>query len=194
VDEPDAVLAARGRAGDRTALAGLVRRHQGLAFGVAYRLLGSPEDAEDIAQEAFVQVLTRLHTLQDPAAFVGWLRRVTVNLCLDRQRRSTRVLLQPLVPDLVAPDPGVGPEASALTAERWREVERELAALPTPYRLAVVLRDVEGLAYQEVASLLGVPEGTVKSRLHEGRRLLRQRLRPVSRNGTSTEEVHHAET
>ena len=194
MDEPDAVLAARGRAGDRTALAGLVRRHQGVAFGVAYRLLGSAEDAEDIAQEAFVQVLTRLHTLQDPAAFVGWLRRVTVNLCLDRQRRGGRVLFESLEPDLAVADPGRGPEALALAAERRRELERELAALPTPYRLAVVLRDVEGLAYQEVASLLGVPEGTVKSRLHEGRRLLRQRLRPPSRDAASTEEVQHAQT
>jgi len=194
VDEPDAVLAARGRDGDRTALGLLIRRHQGVAFGVAYRLLGSREDAEDIAQEAFVQVLTRLHTLQDPAAFVGWLRRVTVNLCLDRQRRGARVLFESLEPDLALPDPGCGSEALALTAERWREVERELAALPTPYRLAVVLRDVEGLAYQEVASLLGVPEGTVKSRLHEGRRLLRRRLPPRSRDGASPEEAHHAQT
>ena len=155
MDEPDAVLAARGQAGDRTALAGLVRRHQGVAFGVAYRLLGSAEDAEDIAQEAFVQVLTRLHTLQDPAAFVGWLRRVTVNLCLDRQRRSARVRLESLEPALALPDPGCGPEAATLIAERWRELERELAALPAPYRLTVVLRDVEGLAYQEVTALLG---------------------------------------
>lgn len=193
VDESDARLVARGRAGDRAALAALIERHQTMAFGVAYRLLRSPEDAEDAAQEAFVQVLTRLHTLAEPAAFPGWLRRVTVNLSLDRLRRAGRVALEPLASDPAVVNPERGPEAAALAAEHRRDLEEALAALPTPYRLAVVLRDVEGLSYQEVAAALGVPEGTVKSRLHSGRQLLRRRLRPCPAGGGHTEGVRHAE-
>ena len=193
MDEPDAVLVGRARAGDRAAMASLIRRHQGVAFGVAYRLLGSREDAEDAAQEAFVQVLTQLDRLLNPGAFVGWLRKVTANLCLDRLRRGGRVVLEPLDAEMPLADTARGPEAHALDAERRQELERALASLPAPYRVAVVLRDVEGMTYAEVAALLRVPEGTVKSRIHAGRRLLRQVLASDQPDRPHGEEMRHAE-
>ena len=152
--------------GDRTAFAALVERHQRRVYNVAYGMLGRPEDAADATQDVFLTCLRKLAGYRGDAAFTTWLHRVTVNTCHDTLRKRAREQParegDPDPPEQVAPDPA---DAAVATAD----VRRALAAVPEEFRAALVLHDVRGLPYQEVAEILGAPVGTVKSRIHRGR-------------------------
>jgi RNA polymerase sigma-70 factor (ECF subfamily) len=152
--------------GDRTAFAALVERHQRRVYNVAYGMLGRPEDAADAAQDVFLACLRKLAGYRGDAAFTTWLHRVTVNTCHDALRKRAREQParegDPDPPEEMAPDPADAAVASA-------DVRRALAAVPEEFRAAVVLHDLRGLPYEEVAEILGAPVGTVKSRIHRGR-------------------------
>jgi len=146
-------------------------------YTMAYRLTGNAEEAADLSQDVFVRVLRSLHTYR-PGTFEGWLYRITKNLFLDRMRRRKRVRFEPLADEEwrhpVSSEPGPADLIDRSTFEA--RLDRALASLPPHYRLAVVLCDVEGLTYDEVAATTGWPLGTVRSRIHRGRRQLRQLL------------------
>lgn len=155
----------------------VVERHGQRIYNLAYRLTGNPHDAADLAQDVFVRVFRNLDRYQ-PGTFDGWLYRVTKNLFLDRVRRERKVRLEVLEPDHL---PASMPEAAGpadLYERRTLEADLEqgLAALPHDFRLAVVLCDVEGLSYEEIAAATGWAMGTVRSRIHRGRRQLREFL------------------
>jgi RNA polymerase sigma factor (sigma-70 family) len=143
---------------------------------VAYRLTGNSDDAQDLVQEVLLKVRKGLETYK-PGSLEGWLSRITTNTFLDETRRRRRrpVDLLPDDPDRVLP---AGPAADvALAAEVLPDdVQQALARLPEEYRVAVVLCDVVGLSYQEIGESLDVPVGTVRSRIHRGRALLRKAL------------------
>lgn len=168
----DATLIVRARAGDRQAFSALVCRHQATVYRVCYRILGDREDAADAAQEAFLRAYRKLDLFQGQSAFKTWLLRLTVNVSLnERERRKSAAVLEG-----ERADPGPGPEAQALRAETAAYLHRTLQRLPANHRAAVILRDLEGLSYPEVATALAVPEGTAKGWAHRGRTQLKELL------------------
>lgn len=169
-EHPDAELVRRHLLGDRDAFATLVRRHERRVYNVALRMLGRPEDAADASQEVFLTCLRKLGGFRGDAAFTTWLHRVTVNACLDALRRRSREQ-----PEEEPPERATGDHADAAGAAA--DVQRGLLAIPEEYRAVLVLHDLQGLPYEEVAEALGAPVGTVKSRLHRGRVALARALR-----------------
>jgi RNA polymerase sigma-70 factor (ECF subfamily) len=155
----------------------IVADHSTRVYRLAYRLTGNPFDAEDLTQEVFVRVFRSLHTYT-PGTFEGWLHRITTNLFLDQARRKSRIRFDALPEDADnrLPSPIATPDAAYLNQLFDADVESALAALPPDFRAAVVLCDVEGLSYEEIADVLGVKMGTVRSRIHRGRSMLRKAL------------------
>ena len=189
----DEALLERARRGDRDAFAAIVTRHQDELYTMALRMLGTPYDAADVVQETFLRAYTRIPELRG-ATVRAWLFRVAINCAHDVQRRATRRPTSPLEDSegnvIELPDPGLGPEASALMRERVGAVRDALQALPSDFRAAVVLRDVNELTYEEMSEALRIPIGTVKSRLSRARHLLVAALRassaiPSGAEGTS---------
>ena len=155
----------------------IVRTHSARVYRLAYRLTGNAHEAEDLTQDVFVRVFRSLSSYS-PGTFEGWLHRITTNLFLDQARRKQKIRFDGLADDFSDRTSGREPAADralhdALLAP---DVEAALAALPAEFRAAVVLCDIEGLSYEEVATTLGIKLGTVRSRIHRGRSLLRQAL------------------
>ena len=152
----------------------VARTHSARVYRHAYRLTGNRPDAEDLTQEVFVRVFRNLPNYT-PGSFEGWLYRITVNLFLDRVRRRRGVRLVPLADTLQA---FAGPPPDQDFEDRTFEpdVRSALDALPPGYLAAIVLHDVDGLTYEEIAALLCIKYGTVASRLHRARAQLRTAL------------------
>ncbi len=146
-------------------------------YTFAYRLTGDADEAADLSQDVFVRVYRNLHRYQ-PGTFDGWLYRITRNLFLDSVRRRRRLRTEPLpeqewrVPASDEPGPADVVERRTLEAR----LEQGLARLPRDFRLAVVMCDVQGMTYDEIAEATGWPIGTVRSRIHRGRKQLREHL------------------
>ncbi len=156
----------------------IVREHSARVYRLAYRLTGNRADAEDLTQETFVRVFRSLSSYT-PGTFEGWLHRITTNLFLDGARRRQRIRMDGLGEDherWASPDRLTGPEHAFEHAHLDHDVQRALDALPPEYRAAVVLCDIEGLSYEEIAVTLGVKLGTVRSRIHRARARLRVSL------------------
>jgi len=157
----------------------VARSHGRFLYTVAYRLTGNREDAQDLVQEVLLRVRRGLETYQ-PGSLEGWLSRIATNAFLDDVRRRKRRPedLLPEDPDWVLPPTGGADEA--LAAEVLPDdIQGALARLPEDFRAAVVLCDVVGLSYQEIGETLEVPVGTVRSRIHRGRAMLRKALTPA---------------
>ena len=155
----------------------IAERYGDTVFTMAFRLTGDRDEARDLAQDVFVRVYRNLDRYR-PGTFEGWLDRITKNLFLDRVRRRARVRMEPL-PDeewRQPPDTGPGPEERAEAGVLRGDLELALHALAPTFRTAVVLCDIQGLSYEEIATATGWPIGTVRSRIHRGRRLLRRKL------------------
>ncbi len=165
----DEDLVRRYLSGDASAFGTLVERHERKVFNLALRMTGREEDARDATQDAFLTALRKLSSFRGEAAFTTWMHRVTVNACYDLLRKRQRSpLLERSIEGEPAPEPPPAPDpadASALSID----VRRALLEVPEDYRVVMVLHDVQDLPYDEVASIVGIPVGTVKSRLHRGR-------------------------
>jgi RNA polymerase sigma-70 factor (ECF subfamily) len=155
----------------------VVRTHSARVYRLAYRLTGNPHDAEDLTQDVFVRVFRSLSSYT-PGTVEGWLHRITTNLFLDQVRRKQRIRFDGLADDAAERLPGREPGPAQVYDERHfdDDVQRALDALPPDFRAAVVLCDIEGLSYEEIAATLGVKLGTVRSRIHRGRSQLRAAL------------------
>ena len=155
----------------------IVERHSDRVFRLAYRLTGDRHDAEDLTQEVFVRVFRSLDGYT-PGTFEGWLHRITTNLFLDGARRKQRIRFDALSDERAArlASPAAAPDDAYVDQRFDADVEAALATLPADFRAAVVLCDVEGLSYEEVAEIMGAKMGTVRSRIHRGRAMLRRAL------------------
>ena len=185
----DEILMARVKSGDDAAFQALVRRYKNRIIGFVYRTVNSRELAEDIAQEAFLRVFTKSHTFRDGAKFSPWLYRIATNLAINELRRRKRVrfisLERPLrmqdgdelVRD-VEDESGHAPDAMAEQQEMRVEIARAIADLPIKYRVAFVLRDIQGHSYDAIAEMVGVPLGTIKSRVNRARSRFRDLMQP----------------
>ena len=154
----------------------VARDHGRFLYTVAYRLTGNDEDARDIVQDALLRVRRGLETYT-PGSLEGWLARIVTNVFLDDVRRRKRrpSVALPDDPDLVVPASAAADEVSA-AAGLPVEIQAAIDGLPEDFRVAVVLSDVADRSYEEISASLGVPVGTVRSRIHRGRRLLRTAL------------------
>ena len=155
----------------------IVREQSPRVYRLAYRLTGNKQDAEDLAQETFVRVFRSLHTFT-PGTIGGWMHRITTNLFLDQTRRKSRIRFDGLGEEAEAKLPGTapGPERSFEYNNLDVDVQAALEALSPEFRAAIVLCDLEGFSYEEVSETLGVKLGTVRSRIHRGRAMLREKL------------------
>jgi RNA polymerase sigma-70 factor (ECF subfamily) len=154
----------------------VVRTHSARVYRLAYRLTGNPHDAEDLTQEVFVRVFRSLANYT-PGTFEGWLHRITTNLFLDQVRRKARIRFDALPDDAERlPSNDRGPAQVYDETHFDHDVQAALDALPPDFRAAVVLCDLEGLSYEEIAATLGVKIGTIRSRIHRGRSQLRAAL------------------
>lgn len=189
MDNDDAALIERCRAGDVAAFEPLVEKYRQRIWRLAYNILRDREEAWDVAQEAFIRAYQALPSFRGQSAFYTWLYRIVMNVAADRARSRgarSRAFGTERVPeedwDRVLPDQNPGdeaPDAAAARREQRRKIERALEALPEHHRRIVVLSDLEGLSYREIAETLEIPMGTVMSRLHNARKRLRDALKPL---------------
>ena len=168
----EALLISRARDGDQEAFRQLVERYQGAVYNLAYRMLGDPGDAEDAAQEIFVRIYRQLGRYDPARKFSTWTLAIATNYCIDqlRRRRMQLVPLENIIPWARARE--AGPEGEAITQEQRDEVQRLITQLPEKYRAPLVLRYFDELSCAEIADVLGMPEGTVKTQIHRARKAL----------------------
>jgi RNA polymerase sigma-70 factor (ECF subfamily) len=175
--------------GERAAFEELVRRHEDRLFGLALRMTGNRTDALDATQDAFVAAFRRARSFRGDAAFGTWLYRIAINATQDVLRKRGRVVLSATEESEAPAAAGTDRVEDAVVARL--DIARALAALPEEYREAVVMHDLGGVPYEEIAQLTGVPMGTVKSRISRGRRqlagLLEHRDAPEPSKKTSTD-------
>jgi RNA polymerase sigma-70 factor (ECF subfamily) len=188
----DPALLRRLRARDERAFRELVDAHRHAVFNLCYRMLGNRAEAEDLAQDVFVAVFKTIDTFREEAKFTTWLYRVAVNHSknrikyLARRRDKQRDELDEFAPD--ANDAALGPTRAARPdralegAQLEAQLQAAIATLDEEHRVLVVLRDVEDLSIEEICEITGLPDGTVKSRLHRARAALRKKL---ERHGVS---------
>jgi len=174
---------------DRREFDELVMRYHKQAYNIAYRMAGNHADAEDLTQEAFIRAFRFFGQYRRELPFDSWLYKIMSNVFIDRLRRrpkaKIRSLDQPIQTDdgeaqFDVADPGDGPEAAILSQEMDSRIQAALDTLPEVFRLTVIYADIEGLSYEEIAEATGTNIGTVRSRLHRGRRLLRNKLKGFS--------------
>jgi RNA polymerase sigma-70 factor (ECF subfamily) len=178
------------------ALERLLERYGRRIYQLAYRMAGNEADANDLTQEAFIRVYRAFRRIDPQADLDRWLYRIVTNLYIDMLRRRPKVRLESLDAPIVTargdemarevPDERADPAAAVLDAQLDADIQRALGALSVALRMVIVLSDIEGQSYEEISQTLGIPVGTVKSRLHRARRMLQQRLRhllPAPRGG-----------
>jgi RNA polymerase sigma-70 factor, ECF subfamily len=166
----DAELVRRSVEGDTAAFGALVRRHERRVYSVAFRMLGRAEDASDASQDAFLMAFRNLDRFRQDAAFSTWLHRITVNACYDiLRKRARQPLLHAVSDDSPEPEPGPPLPDHADRVATALDVQEALSRVPGEFRAALILADVEDLPYEEIAAILEIPVGTVKSRVHRGR-------------------------
>lgn len=174
----DADLVRRYLEGDVEAFGTLVERHERRVYSLALRMTGREEDARDATQDAFLSALRKLQTFRGEAAFTTWMHRVTVNACYDLLRRRLRAPLLRERDEDEGPRPEPGTPDHADEIDLSIDVRAALLQVPLDFRAVLVLCDVQDLSYEDAAEALGVPVGTVKSRLHRGRVALARALGP----------------
>jgi len=177
VDVNETQLIRQARHGDTQAFEQLVIQHEHFVYNLAYRTLGNAEDAADAAQDAFIRAWQALHEFREQSQFRTWLYRIVLNLCLNRVprlRRQLNDLTHDEIPDL--PEPADSIAATLEQKEQRAWLHRQIDALPEQYRLLIALRYQDDLSYEEIAELVGLPIGTVKTGLFRAKARLRETL------------------
>jgi len=188
--EIDALIE-RCLSGDQDAWGQIVRQHWRKVFNVAYKFTGKHDEAEDLTQDIFVKIFRSLHTFDRRANFQTWLISISRNLCIDHYR-SVRKERETISRDIDSREMGTatrnepGPLAGIEREDQRALLRLALNQLAPTLRSAVLLRDIKELSYQEIASMLDLPEGTVKSRINRGRTELARQIRRLQESGLST--------
>jgi RNA polymerase sigma-70 factor (ECF subfamily) len=184
------------RAGRTEAFGVLVQRYQDRLYPTMLRLTGSAEDALDLLQDAFLRAYEKLDKFQGESSFYTWVYRIAVNLALSgRRRRKVTLRLARPEQDAIDPrdeSPSSDPTLPLELAERDQLIQAALNALADDHRVVVVMKEFDGLRYEEIASILEVPVGTVRSRLHRARLDLRERLKGIVHEDVSSEREQPA--
>ncbi len=188
----DVPLVRKAKKGDMQAFGTLVSKYQDRVYNIIFRMCPRPAEAEELAQETFLKALEGIGQFRGKSAFYTWIFRIATNLTISHRRRSGKIRFQPLaasdryddtqVRGLTAKIAGrqnVSPEKAAMDNENQRLITRALEELEEEFRIVVILRDIENMNYQQIADILTIPAGTVKSRLHRGRCLLKDKLAEV---------------
>lgn len=184
-DQREQEWIARAKAGDMQAFEALILQHEKIVYNVALRMMNHSEDARDISQEVFLKAYKSIGQFDERAMFSTWLYRITTNTCIDELRRRKGKQSYSLEEELESEegsmqrqiaDEGETPEESLLRAERADELKKALAQLTEEHRIAVILRDIRGLSYEEIAEIMDLPMGTVKSRISRARNQLKQEI------------------
>ncbi|WP_187272171.1 RNA polymerase sigma factor [Zeimonas arvi] len=170
----DEVLAAQASAGDRRAFGDLIRRHQDGVFRFVFRMVGSRDQAMDLTQDSFLKAWQALPGWRPEARFRTWLLQIARNASLDVLRRRSLADFVPIDEAFELPGPGPTPESQAVMTQELRLLEAALLRLQPDHREVLLLRELEGLSYEEIAAVLDVAEGTVKSRIGRARAALLQ--------------------
>lgn len=174
----DEKLLARFRAGDESAFGELVEKYQRRVFAVVYRMLSRVEDAEDLVQDAFVQAYRYLDNFEGRSAFSTWLFQIAINRTLNFRRRQSLATFQGLPrPDAMPASSSPGPEAPVAAAEIENRLQAAVDGLPDNQRTVFVLRETEKMSYKDMSLALGVPVGTVMSRLARAREALQNEMK-----------------
>jgi RNA polymerase sigma-70 factor (ECF subfamily) len=185
----DAALVERCRKGELGAFGALVAKYQDRVYNLILRMVGRQADADELAQETFLKALEKIGQFRGASGFYTWLFRIAANLAISHRRRGGRIRFRPLESDADG-EGGLGdavtsqmaslrqpaPDSTAIAEETRRRVTEALEELDDEFRVVVVLRDVEDMDYAQIAQVLEVPVGTIKSRLHRGRCMLRDKL------------------
>ncbi len=182
MSQSEAELIALSQQGDEEAFAKLVERYQKRVYTMAVRLLGDREESRDVAQEVFLRVYRGLPRFRKDADFLPWLYTITANIARDRWRRRKRetgMIPVPFEETTAAADHRFSPEALLETRETKQLVEEAVASLPWDYRVAIILRHMQDLSYDEIAGTLKLPLNTVKTRIRRGRLKLKEILAPL---------------
>ena len=192
----DEVLVQRAVDGDEAAYAVLVRRYRNRIFNFTFRYTGNAAEAEDLAQDVFIKAYRNLHRFRGDAKFSTWLYQIAKNMSINRLRSIKRAIVS-LVNPIVSEDGDEGldpisiaasdersPEELMLGVEAEKVVQLAIQKLSPVYRAALILRDIEDLPYEEIAQILGLAEGTVKSRIHRARSELKQMLAQYNSTGS----------
>jgi len=186
-EEDDYALIAECCAGNTQAFNELVLRYQTSVSILATRLLGSPHEAEDITQDAFLRVYERIEEFRGEAKFSTWLYRICYNLCLDNLKRKKSDPIADIgdktLPEELAVPRSELPDQMLIRKEQQHLVEQALTHVTQEFRQVIVLHHTTPLSYEEIAELLGLPVGTVRSRLHRGREEVKEHLRPYLQDG-----------
>jgi RNA polymerase sigma-70 factor (ECF subfamily) len=169
-------LVSKAQHGDRNAYSELVRFHASGVLNVVYRMSGDPQLAEDASQETFLQAWLNLNSYHPQTSLRNWLYRIAVNAATDMLRKEKR-LVPDAMEDLRLADSLPGPESVVASRERANSVQAAVLSLPEACRSVLVLREYEGLSYQEISDALEIPVGTVMSRLNYARNLLKEKLK-----------------
>ncbi len=174
---------------DRREFNALVKRYHKQAYNVAYRMAGNHADAEDLTQEAFIRAYRFFDQYRRDLPFENWLYKIMSNVFIDMLRRKPKAKLRSLDEPIATedgetqmdlPDPSSGPEETVLSHDMDRRIQAALNTLPEVFRLTVIYADIEGLSYEEIAEATNTNIGTVRSRLHRGRKLLRNRIQGLA--------------
>ena len=191
----DEDLMARVAEDDERAFTELVRRFQGRVTNLIARVLNDRESSDDLAQEVFVRVFVHRRNYRRGSKFTTWLFTIAANLAKNEIRRRVRKrnwfsldALQEVLSDsaIQLADPSEGQELALQREQLQDAIGRAIATVPEKYRVALVLRDIEGFAYEEIGQMLRVPGGTVRSRINRARGMLRRKLRPLLRKDGTT--------
>ena len=179
------------QAGDMTAFDGLVHRHKDRLFNLVYRFLGDYQEADECSQEIFIKVFKSINTFRFESTFYTWLYRIAVNTCKNRIKSSGYSLKKKIVsienpegskdgnPFSEIANGALNAMAELEKKERWMRIQKAINSLPEEQNTVVVLRDIQGLTYQEISDITGLNLGTVKSKLARARLALRDKLKPL---------------
>ena len=186
MSKPDQELIADCLSGQTHAFGDLVTRYQNRLFNTLVTVLGSTEDAHDVAQDAFVSAFQKLHTFRGHSAFYSWLFRIALNSAVSRKRKSRVAVSIDVAREKSGVEPtdrhpAARPEHALETIETQSAVRAALAELAEEFRTALVLKEMEEMSYEEIAQIVGCPIGTVRSRIHRARLELREKLQGLLR-------------
>ena len=186
MEEMEKLLVTKSKKGNLDAFEELISSYEKKAYNIAYRMMGNEEDAKDMAQEAFIKIYKSIQNFREESSFSTWLYRIVTNVCLDELRKRKKDKLVPLELSI---ETEKGTAIVELSAERetpediYERIEKRqliqnaISSLGEDYKTVIILRDIQGFGYEEIATMLNCSLGTIKSRINRARNLLKEKLR-----------------